>query len=361
MAVMNPFVAPSVRRARRVAALLALAALAMAACTPRGDIGVVPTTGASSDATPAGPRVVIGTSPLAESRLLGATMAELLTIGGFTPTIDERADSAILRDALEVGDVDAAPGYSGRAWLEVLQRPDPPGDPRTSFARVREADLTDGIVWLSPRFDLEAGADGPPADSTFGLFVRGVPSADADLTSVAQLALRLGERPDAEVCLDQQFADRPDGWSAVAQAYAIGERTLTLAVPEQALALVAEGSCLVGLASATDGRAWGAGLALLNEPLDVFPAFVVTAQVRASTLERLPGVREALTPLPAQLTTRLLGEANAAVVAGASIEEVARELARGLLQRDGREVPELPELPEVTEAPTTPVTTPASS
>lgn len=309
-------------------------------------LGVACSSGRGPEATPSsGPppvEVTVGTSRLVESRVLATTLAELLDVAGFAAIVDVRDTDRTVRQALELGDVDLAPGYTGRAWLEVLERPEPSGDPRTSFARVREFDLTNGIVWLPPRFDLDAGADGPPADATFGLFVRGVPSLDADVQSVPSLAQRLGERPDADVCVDQQFADRPDGWASVARAYAIGTRTLRAATPEEALRGVAVGECLVGLAAATDGRAWSAGLQLLSEPLDVFPSFVVTAQVRQELLDAHPEVADALAPFADHLTTRLLGGANAAVATGAGIADVADDLTVELLRRAGRAVP--PEL-----------------
>lgn len=304
---------------------------AATACTAVGTEPAAP--------TPTGPVVRIGTGPEAEARLLAAITAELAAAEGFHPEVVERADGAAARQALEIGDVDVLPGYTGQTWLEELGLPDPPGDPRTSFARVAAVDASNDVEWLRPRFELEAGVQGPPADATFGLFVRGFPSAHADLFTITQLATRLAEEPTAEVCVDREFATREDGWQALADAYSIGPRPLTHAGPTEAVRGVVAGACLVGLGAATEGEAWASGLRLLADPLEVFPAFVVSLQLREEVTEDHPQLVTALRPLPEHLTTALLGRWNGQVPPGASsaeVAEVAVPAAEVLRDRAGR-------------------------
>lgn len=311
-------------------ALVLVAALA-AACT------TVP--GGPTEPTPTGPVVRIGSGPEAESDLLAHVIEQLVAAAGFTPRVVERADGEAARQALEVGDVDVLPGYTGQAWLEVLGLPNPPGDPRTSYARVASADAAEDIRWLRPEFELEDGVDGPPADATFGLFVRGFPSPEADVFTITQLATRLAEDPDARVCVDDEFAVRQDGWEALATAYSIAPRPLTRLGPVEALRGVASGECLVGLGAATDGEAWAAGLRLLEDPLQVFPAFVVSVQLRAEVAEAHPDLVAGLEPLADELTTALLGTWNGQVARGAPMREVAVAAARTLRQRAGLVTP----------------------
>lgn len=310
--------------------LLAVVLLATTACTTVAGEPAAP--------TPTGPLVRIGTGPEAEAQLLAEITAELAIAEGFRTEIVERVDGAAARQALEFDDVDVLPGYTGQAWLEELDLPNPPGDPRTSFARVAAVDASNGIEWLRPEFDLEAGIDGPPADATFGLFVRGFPSVDADLFTITQLATRLAEDPEARVCVDPDFATRPDGWEALADAYSISERTLTTAGPTEALRRVVAGQCLVGLGSTTDGEAWASGLRLLADPLEVFPAFVVSLQLREEVTEEHPDLVAALRPLPEHLTTALLGTWNGQVASSApgTDAEVAARAAERLRERAGR-------------------------
>lgn len=309
---------------------LALLLLAVA-CTPV-------TTGPPGP-SPTGPVVRVGSGPEPEAALLAGILAELSAAAGFEPRIVERADGGAARQALEVGDVDVLPGYTGQAWLEVLGLPNPPGDPRTSYARVASVDAADGIRWLRPEFELEDGVDGPPADATFGLFVRGIPSRTADVFTITQLATRLAEDPDARVCVDEEFAVRPDGWDAVATAYSIAPRPLTRLGPTEALRRVASGECLVGLGAATDGEAWVAGLRLLEDSLQVFPAFVVGVQVREEVADEHPDLVAGLEPLATELTTALLGTWNGQVVRGVRMREVAAGAARTLRQRAGLVTP----------------------
>lgn len=310
--------------------------LLVVACTP------VTTEPAAPTPTPTGPLVRIGSGPEAESDLLARIIAELAESAGYRHRIVERADGGAARQALEVGDVDVLPGYTGQAWLEVLGLPNPSGDPRTSYARVSSVDSTNGVRWLRPRFDLESGVNGPPADATFGLFVRGFPSRDADLYTITQLATRLGERPDATVCVDPDFAVRPDGWDALATAYSISDRPLVHVGPTEAIQLVAAGECLVGLGATTDGEAWAAGLRLLADPLQVFPSFVVSVQMREEYVEDHPDLVEVLEPLANELTTSLLGTWNGQVARATSVEEVAEvaaAAARTLRQRSDLDTP----------------------
>ncbi len=305
-------------------AALVLVAVVVASCTSMPDGEVVPP----------GDPVILGTGPEAESRLLAAVASDLLLRAGYAPTVVELADAGAAQRALDVGDVDLLPGYTGEAWLD-LGLENPSSDPRTSFARVQSVAASFGITWLRPGFELELGVNGPPADATFGLFVRGIPSPDADLRTISQLATRLPERPEARVCVDADFIRRDDGWRAVAQAYSIAEPIIVEAGPIDALRGVATGECFVGLGSATDGEAWAAGLQLLDDPLGVFPAFAVTFQARTELVEEDPGIEQALAPLTAHLTTRLLGIWNAQVARGGAIAEVAAAAADAVLQQSG--------------------------
>ncbi len=291
----------------------------------------------ADDDGPPAPIVRVASGPDQETELLAHIAGALLAQGGFAPELETFADRRDTRQALELGAIDVAIGYSGEAWLETMGRADPPGDPERSFREVREHDAQAGNIWLSPRF-----ADGPatpPANATFAFVVQGPPAVDADLTSMSQLASRLSAQPEALVCVDREFASRPDGLPAVLSAYSVrSDRPFLAADPDAAVLGVLAGDCLAGLTTATDGDVWRAGLRPLHDDLRVFPAFVPAIVVRDDVLDRHPTVRSALSPLGAHMTTPSLGQWNARVRAGEPVADVAADVAQELLRASGRDV-----------------------
>jgi osmoprotectant transport system substrate-binding protein len=284
------------------------------------------------------PPVRVAAGPDAESSLLAHTLVAMLAVEEVDARVVSFGDARDTRQALERGDVELRPGYTGEAWLEALGRADPPGDPRASFEEVRDHDAELGLLWFRPRF--LPGLDTPPANATFAFVVAGPPSVDADLSTVSQLASRLSAQPDATLCVDPEFAARPDGLRAVLAAYSVrSDQPVLAAPPEDAVRGVRAGDCIAGLTTATDGLAWSAGLRPLVDDLAVFPAFVVLPHARRDALVARPVMSIAISPMADQLTTELLGRLNAQVTAGEPLEEVAAAAALELLRRAGREVP----------------------
>ena len=287
--------------------------------------------------TPLAP-VRVAAGPDAESSLLAHTLVALLALEEVDARVVGFSDARDTRQALERGDVELRPGYTGEAWLSVLGRADPPGDPRASFQEVHDHDVELGLVWFRPRF--LPGLDAPPANATFAFVVAGPPALDADLSTISQLASRLSAQPDATLCVDPEFAARPDGLRAVLAAYSVrSDQPVLAAAPDDAVRGVRAGECIAGLTTATDGRAWAAGLRPLVDDLAVFPAFVVLPHARRDALLERPAISTAVGPMADQLTTALLGRLNARVTAGEPLEEVAAAGALELVRRTGQEVP----------------------
>jgi len=315
-------VPPAPRRRRTPAVLAALVVLSavLAGCLP-GSPGVEPSpTGA--------PPIRVGTGPQPESQLLAAVIVALLGLEGVPAESVVLADAGDARRALELGDVDVMPSYTGEAWLSVLERADPPSDQATSLARVAEADEQRGLQWLRPPI-VPGDVTTPPADATFA-FVVDDDGPHTDLGTLSQLATRLGQLEAPGLCVDPDFANREDGLPVVLDAYSIAPESVDVqgTVPSEAVLGVAAGECVAGLTSATDGAAWATGLRPLVDDLGVFPAFVVAPVVDQ---DDLPRVEDALRPLVDQLTTAMLGGWNARVAQGEAAAVVAEAAAATLV------------------------------
>ena len=279
-----------------------------------------------------GPALLVASGPEAEAQLLARTVAVLLVEQGIAADPLALADGRSVRQAVELGDVDVAVVYSGEEWLTSLGRPDPPADALEGLEVLAAADRPRGLVWLVP--EREAVGGGVPADATFAFFVAGPPSVHADLRSLSELSLRLSEQPALTLCVDAAFARGNDGLPALLSTYSVRRDRPFIAVdPSEAVRRVRDGDCVAGLSSATDGRAWGAGLSPLADDLRFFPAFVPVPVVRAGALVAAPRVGEALRPLVDGLSTAVLGRANARVVAGEDPQAVAEALAAELVLR----------------------------
>ena len=282
-----------------ITGLLVVVVLAAAAC------------GGSEESQP----VVVGVGSTDEQRVLAALAVEALTRAGVpTTAAGDLGDTVALRRRAFDGDIDLFWDYTGAAWALGLGQQAPPADPVESYERVARADAEAGLVWLEPT----------QANATLALFVRSEDRPEPPGNTLSWLAgqLSAGDRP---LCADPDFLDRPAGYQALAEEYAIAvERVDAVAASEdRAVAQVARGSCFAGLASATSGAAVAAGLARVTDDQRLFPAFVVAPVAAAEVMRRAPEVRSALADVSTRLSTQALAELNAQVVAGQDPQQVA--------------------------------------
>jgi osmoprotectant transport system substrate-binding protein len=266
-------------------------------------------------------RLRIGVNSDAESVLLGHIIAELLGQADIAAEVVSFAHFRDVRRAIVLDEIDLMPTYTGAVHLDVHGFADPAGDPRTSYEAVRAEDARRGLLWLAPS----------GVNATFAFFVD--PEVGEEVDTLEDLTL-LNTDPDALLCVDEQYASRPDGLAEVARIYAIDVEVITNQVlpvsPREAIAAVTRGDCVAGLSFATDGHAWNEGLRALADPGRVMPAFIAAAVVREEVLEAEPGIEEALTPFT-YLSTRMLAAANGRVILGDPPDVVAVEVAETLL------------------------------
>jgi osmoprotectant transport system substrate-binding protein len=258
--------------------------------------------------------VVVGVGATAEQRVLAALTVEALERGGVrVRPAEEPVEGRELRRRVESGEVDLFWDYTGAALsLELLPSQPPPAAPEESFERAaREDRVANDLLWLGPT----------EANATLALFVREAEVAESDRT-LTWLSRELSE--GGRLCADRDFLNRPQGLRALAEQYSINLEAVEQvpATEDEAIALVASGECDAGLATATSGAADLAGLVPVTDDLGVFPAFVVAPVVRASALEAMPAIRDALAPVLA-LTTEDLRTLNGRVEAGEEPQAIA--------------------------------------
>lgn len=260
----------------------------------------------------------VGANPAPEATLLAHIVVELLEAEGIPAEVVEFGRDLDARQAVELGEVDVLPSYTGAVWLDEFGWKRPPTDPTESYERVREQDARRGLVWLAPT----------RVNATFA-FVVGEDAAMDDLGDLAAL----NTAPGASLCVDADFARRTDGLGEVARLYGIGDAVLegqiVHAPPELVPAAVVRGDCVAGLTTTTDGEAHVRGLRPLVDRLRALPAFVVAAVVTEETASAHPEVVGALAPFR-NLDDARLAAWNGRVVLGGTPATVAAEAAREL-------------------------------
>lgn len=265
---------------------------------------------------PEDPEVVVGVGSTVEQQVLAALTVVALEESGIATEVRSNLGSTVgLRRQARAGVIDVFWDYTGAAWALGLGQHNPPPQPDESYERVRQQDRKGGLVWLEPS----------EANATLAFFVRAGDRPEAPPNGMEWLAGVLSAE-ERTLCVDDDFRRRPGGLQELATEHYLMNLLRVRVVSadeEEAIEGVASGECFAGLATATSGEAYNAGLVPVADELRVFPAFVVAPVVRAEALEAEEGIAEALAPVVAALDTATLARLN-----GEAADTEPEELAR---------------------------------
>ena len=263
--------------------------------------------------------ITVGSKEFTEQLLLGEMSIQVLESHGYeTDDKTEIGGTAIVRQALEEGEIDVYWEYTGTAWFthfgesEVI-------DPAAMETQVRETDDGNGITWLNP-----AGFN-----NTYTLMVRQQDEGTIG-SSLSALADYVATNPDTVVCINEEFAVRPDGLPALTDAYGFAFENVRQMTTGLTYAALAEGDCDVAMGFATDGRIARLELMNLEDDETFFPAYFPAPNVRQEVLDAAPEVADHLNCLAVSLSTQTMTELNARVDSdGESVEAVAADHLAG--------------------------------
>ncbi len=235
-----------VSRKIRIAAVALAAGLTLSACG--GD--------------DAGSTIVVGSKDFTENILLGQMLVVALEEAGIP--VEDRTNlggTVVNRDALLAGDINVYPEYNGTGWTVHLEQEDPSFDRDVLYNNVAEKDLADnGIRWVghSPFNNTYGFASSPATTAANG----------GELFTFQTMADYLQANPDAVVCMESEFPDRPDG-------LVLWEEHTGFEIPEDQQVILETGviytetgndNCDFGEVFTTDGRIDGLNLGLVQDP-----------------------------------------------------------------------------------------------
>ncbi len=262
-----------------------------------------------------GQTITVGGKNFTEQQILADMTAQLLTAKGFE--VDKRAGmgSAVVRQAMESGQIDVYWEYVGTSLI-VYNKVEEKLSPEEAYARVKEVDAEKGIVWLEPS----------AANNTYALAMREAQAKEQNIESISDLAEKVEGGEDMSIAVNAEFYARPDGLKPLQETYGFEfprdkiERMDT-GLTYQALR---DDQVDVGLVFATDGRIPAFDFKVLEDDKGFFPSYALTPVVRKETLDANPKLAEILNNLSAKLDDATMARLNAQVdVERKSVEQVA--------------------------------------
>jgi osmoprotectant transport system substrate-binding protein len=246
--------------------------------------------------------VRVGSKNFTESFIIAEIYAQALERTGLrVERLFNLGSTQIAIAAMERGNIDVYPEYTGTALIDVLHLP-PIANPRAAYAVVeREFRTRYNIVWLtpSPMNDSQALA----ATTTF--------SARSGITTLSDVARAA---PTLRLATIQEFLARPDGLPGLQQFYGgfrfRDVRTYDIALKYRALL---DGKAEVASAFSTDGAIASDELVVLRDDRHFWSAYNVAPVVRAQALAVRPQIARVLDAVSPKITDRAARAMNAAV------------------------------------------------
>lgn len=271
-----------------------------------------------------GQTIRIGSKDSTEPILLGHMLADLVEAETGLH-VDRRLNlggTLVCYNATVGGGLDAYVEYTGTALTTILKEP-PINDPETVLAKVRALCLErDGVRVLDPL----------GFENTFAILMRREQAERLGIRAISDLRAHQGTLRSG---FGPEFMNRPDGFPGLVRAYGLQFARAPREMDRNLLyEAVARGTIDVAAGDSTDGRIAGLDLIILEDDRRYFPPYQSVPLARLATLQRFPGLADALNRLAGRIDAATMRRLNFEVDGrGRRADEVAREFleSEGLL------------------------------
>ena len=305
--------------------LLVLVVPILAACGDENATSAPAATSATGGGTtPSGAVIRVGSKNFTEQFVIGEMYALILENAGYK--VERKLNlgaTDIAQAALEKGEIDVYPEYTGTGLLTVLKLPSQT-DQKAVFDAVKNGYKEKfNLVWLDPA----------PMNNTQALAMTKEGSQKFGITTISEMAAKAGE---LKIIGPPEFQEREDGLPGLQKAYGNFQIKEYVAVdPGLKYKGLVEGQADVSVAFGTDGEIANYGLVVLKDDKGLFPPYQVAPVVRQQTLDANPNVASLLNALAPKLTDATMQRLNFEVSGNKrKFEDVAREflVAEGLIK-----------------------------
>ena len=267
-----------------------------------------------------GVSLTVGSKDFTENILLGEMFAQALEARG--ASVDNKVNlggTSVNRDALLSDNIDVYPEYNGTGWTVHLGNENPSQDPQELYDVTAEADLEQNdIKWIGLS----------PFNDTYGFAANGDLAEQEGGFDFQSMADYLEANPDATVCMETEFPDRPDGlvlWEE-ATGYELPGSQSQILDTGLIYSETSDGNCDFGEVFTTDGRITALNLELVEDPgvmIIYNSSFTMSNEIYEENAETYDEIAEAIF---ADLDNEKMAELNAKVdVEGTPAERVAEQ------------------------------------
>lgn len=264
-----------------------------------------------------------------EGSLLGSMIKLVLESKGFAVTDRiQLGATGVVRKALLAGEIDIYPEYTGNAAYFHNEADSPVWkDAKAGWARAKELDAADGVVWLAAA----------PANNTWAIAVRKDLADSKKLSTMSDLGRYVSAGGAIKLAGSEEFVTSPAALPAFQQAYGFKlsqSQLLVLsggntAATEKAAADATDG-VNAAMAYGTDGQIAAFGLVVLSDDKSAQPVYEPAPVVRKATLDKYPEIASILESVFSALDLTTLQTLNAKIaVDGVPAAEVARSWLAG--------------------------------
>jgi osmoprotectant transport system permease protein len=208
--------------------------------------------------------VVIGSKKFTESYVLGEIARRTLNDAGVAAEHRQgMGGTIILWQALQGGQIDAYPEYTGTIEQEILTN-----SKQLSFQEIRDALAKFGVGMTEPL----------GFNNTYALVMRRSEAQRLGIRSISDLR----KHPELKIGLTHEFLDRQDGWRPLRERYGLPQQSVIGIDHALGYAALANGSIDVKDAYSTDAKIEQNDLEVLEDDLQFFPKYEAIFLFRSS-------------------------------------------------------------------------------
>ena len=305
--------------------LSATALLLACGAKPAADKPAETATAATPTAAP-GEAVRVASKIDNEGGLLGNIVLQVLESKGI-PTVNkvQLGATKVVRAALEAGEIDLYPEYTGNGAFLLGDEASPAWkDAKAGYELAKKMDYDKNkIVWLQPA----------PANNTFAIALRSDVAQANNIKSIEDLSKWMATGGQFKIAASAESVERPDALPSFEKTYGLKfkqDNILVLAGGDTTVFIKAAAEKTSGvnaaLAYGTDGALSSLGLVVLDDPKSAQPIYAPAPLVRESVLKKYPEIETALKPVFESLDTVTLQGLNAKIaIEGQDPKMVAAE------------------------------------